>query len=589
MIDSEFDDFTKGRLGDHEVPVPAGLWDKIADAQFDQFFGHTLKDKEAPVPGSLWDKITDTQFDNFFGNTLATAAAPVPEGVWDKISDGQFDSFVSGKLSGYESAVPAGLWDKIMPKDNGRKGGYILFRSAGRAVAALLLLVGLLGGGYYWYTISDKNNTALTPELSSIPAKTSVDPKADNNTNSNTIVTVPSEATNTGNTPVNKDAKKTDAANLPAQSSDNRLQTEDNTINASSSSAVSSSARKTNRAGVPVASGITGNGQKNTAIIPSANNTIVQSNNTNGLLAEPSKETTNDFGFIEPYQTNHLTASTIPFNNSMGAGMINKQLSPNHANRHKSIIICPADKGRNTDWYLEGYLSPDLAFSSITNNTASQQFLARKDSSESMNIGFTAGIRLAKPITDNILVKTGLQFTQMNQKYVYRTENEIKTTTVVSQRTIIRAPGDTLIIMDTSVVQQTGFKNNTVINRFRSLDIPVLVGYQFGTKDDDLRIGINAGVIVNVSSWYQGVMLDSALATVPIAKGSSNMVYKDKVGLALYGGISIVKKLSDDMQVFAEPYFRYNLSNTTTPNAAYNQKFSVGGISLGVRLNLNRQ
>jgi opacity protein-like surface antigen len=92
-----------------------------------------------------------------------------------------------------------------------------------------------------------------------------------------------------------------------------------------------------------------------------------------------------------------------------------------------------------------------------------------------------------------------------------------------------------------------------------------------------------------LSSWYEGVMLDSTMATVPITKGSSNMIYKNRVGLGLYGGVSISKKLSDDMQVFAEPYFRYNLSNMTTPNAPYNQKFSIGGISLGVRINLNRQ
>ena len=204
-----------------------------------------------------------------------------------------------------------------------------------------------------------------------------------------------------------------------------------------------------------------------------------------------------------------------------------------------------------------------------------------------MRVGFTAGIRLVKPITDNILVKAGVQYSQMNQKYVYRTENEVKTITVVSVRTIIRAPGDTVIVRDTSILQQIGYKNNTVINRFRSFDIPVTVGYQFG--GEDLKIGINAGVIFNVSSWYQGVLLDSSLATVPIPKGNPNMVYKSNIGLGLYGGISIVKKLSDDLHIFAEPYIRYNLSNMTTPQASYSQKFSLGGISVGLRFNLNRQ
>jgi hypothetical protein len=251
------------------------------------------------------------------------------------------------------------------------------------------------------------------------------------------------------------------------------------------------------------------------------------------------------------------------------------------------VIICPSDKNRNTDWFLEAYLSPDIAFRSITNNTASQAYLLRKDSSESMRVGYTAGIRLVKPITDNFLVKAGAQFTQMNQKYVYRTENEVKTITVVSTRTIIRAPGDTVIIRDTSVLQQIGFKNNTVINRFRTIDVPVMLGYQFG--NEDLKIGVNAGVVFNMSSWYQGVMLDSSLATVPITKGSNNTIYKSNIGMGLIGSVSVVKKLGEDLHIFAEPYFRYNFSNMTTPNAPYNQKFSLGGIAVGVRLNLNRQ
>jgi hypothetical protein len=230
-------------------------------------------------------------------------------------------------------------------------------------------------------------------------------------------------------------------------------------------------------------------------------------NNNNSLLAPPAAD--DNFGFIEPYQQNHLQAgSTIPteiphIDGSMN--MLDKKVVAHHYGQFKSVIICPSDKNRNTDWFLEAYLSPDLAFRSITNNTASQAYLLRKDSSESMRVGYTAGIRLVKPITDNFLVKAGVQFTQMNQKYVYRTENEVKTITVVSTRTIIRAPGDTVIIRDTSVLQQIGFKNNTVINRFRTIDVPVMVGYQFG--NEDLKIGVNAGVVFNMSSWYEGVML----------------------------------------------------------------------------------
>ncbi|MFX5964743.1 hypothetical protein ABTE57_19470, partial [Acinetobacter baumannii] len=86
-----------------------------------------------------------------------------------------------------------------------------------------------------------------------------------------------------------------------------------------------------------------------------------------------------------------------------------------------------------------------------------------------------------------------------------------------------------------------GFKNNTVKNRYRSIDIPVIMGYRFG--DDNLSVGLNAGVIINISSWYQGVILDTSLAAVPITKTGIANTYKNNIGLGLYGSISIAKKL----------------------------------------------
>jgi hypothetical protein len=263
-----------------------------------------------------------------------------------------------------------------------------------------------------------------------------------------------------------------------------------------------------------------------------------------------------------------------------------KENAAAHSKSFKSVIICPTDKNRNTDWFAEVYVSPDAAFKSFRNINASAQYLAKKDSSEHMQPGFTAGVRLVKPITDNFLIKTGLQYSQINQKFTYRTENEVRTITVISVRTIVRAPGDTITVTDTSTAQQFGYKNNSIRNRYRSIDVPLILGYQFG--GDNLKFGINAGVIFNLSSWYQGVILDTSLTAVPISKGS-NMLYKSNIGLGLYAGFSIMKQLGENTQLFFEPYFRYNLSNMTNSNASFSQKFSLGGLSIGLRYNLKRQ
>jgi hypothetical protein len=59
--------------------------------------------------------------------------------------------------------------------------------------------------------------------------------------------------------------------------------------------------------------------------------------------------------------------------------------------------------------------------------------------------------------------------------------------------------------------------------------------------------------------------------------------------MGLIGSFSIVKRLSDDMHIFVDPYFRYNLSNMTTSQSPFNQKFNLAGVTFGLRFNLNRK
>lgn len=561
MNDTQFDDFFNDKFKDHAVPVPAGLWDKVVEGQFDKFVGSKLKDAEAPVTEGLWEKINDKQFDGFVAGTLSGAEAPVPTGLWDRISDGQFDQFVAGKLHDQEAPVPAGLWEKVRPEEeDDDRVGFLWFRYPAAAVLILGIITAAAWGGYLYFT-SQQQKTTENPISKTIPAagRSSSQTPASGNQQQDLGPAAPSLPEET-----HRAASDADVKEAPSMSN-------------------------TNLPGKPGKTGIdllrpsdpSGRDLANTVYDPFSKK--VQS--ADNHLAEDTHEE-----IIEPYQQNLLPAFIIPTltgGYDLSQRLMDKQLSTlNHTNQFKNIIICPADSRRNTDWYLEAYASPDMPFKSVSNVSASPLFMLKKDSSESMQVSYSAGLRLVKPITDNILLKTGLQYSQANEKYVYRTENEVKTTTVVTVRTIIRAPGDTVIVQDTSVLQTIGFRNNTVHNRYRSFDIPVTVGYQFG--NEDLKFGINAGVVINLSSWYQGVILDSSLATVTLNK-SGNNVYKSNIGLGLYGGFSVVKRLSDDMHVFFEPYFRYNLSNMTTPQASFRQRLSVGGLAVGLRINLNRK
>lgn len=515
---------------------------------------------------------------------LQDYAAAIPEGLWEKIHvptinppTEQFDQFIQQKLFDYTAPVSPEIWNRIKPKEDEDRKVFFLLPRAGMVAASILLLI--LAGSVSAYLYYQK----LTIESATATQSNNPNSQRNNKQNGNTLLIpkVDNESTTT-TTKEPSELEKVSKSNEPnieeTKSPENKIVFSNRDF-ANSNSKNNLSRRNTRPSYTSnlfelnnVA--INSRGNKNNSV------------NSNMELDQSNNESTLENEFIAH---NKMDASLIGFSkNKLNFNSKEKQVTAfNHTSNIKNVVICPSDrKMRNPDWDLEIYASPDYAFKSVSSTSASKAYMDRKDSSEKSQVSFTAGIRIVKPINDHFSLKTGLQYSQINEHFTYRSENEIKTTTVVTVRTITLANGNTVTVSDTSVVQQIGFKNNTIKNRYKSFDIPALVSYQFG--NDDLRIGINAGVIFNISSWYQGVVLDTSLNAKPLTK-ETNISYKNNIGMGIYTGISITKRLNYNTSIFAEPYLRYNLSDMTTPQSSFNQRFSVGGLSIGLRMNLNNR
>ncbi|MBP9214342.1 MAG: hypothetical protein KBF36_07305, partial [Chitinophagaceae bacterium] len=75
---------------------------------------------------------------------------------------------------------------------------------------------------------------------------------------------------------------------------------------------------------------------------------------------------------------------------------------------------CPEiNKEPRNDWYVEGYVSPEFTFKKLSTNNDNAAYLDKKDSAETMRGGITLGIRISKNITENIMLKAGIQFSQL--------------------------------------------------------------------------------------------------------------------------------------------------------------------------------
>ncbi len=486
------------------------------------------------------------------------------------MTNNQFDKFFRDQLKDHTAPVPEGLWEKIMPKDKKRPTAFYLPKNLGLGILiATLIIAGLYGGFKYEQTTN--NNLVKTTTTIDNNSK-SVAQNSKNTTQENIVAENTADITTVKN-------EKTVALSA------SKTNTENNLVNNNTNRSLLLKNQTTNKI-VLISEQLVNkqNGDNANTVVGKihANRIENKSADESNKLAEE-----NYVAFTKINPSFPILLNTTELNNNFS--LVNKTLANNaHDKKIQGIIICPNIKGRssfNTDWGIELYASPDYALKYVSNISAPQQYLDKKDSSEQMQISYTAGFRLIKPLNDNFLLKAGFQYSQLNQKFSYRNENEYKTTTVITARTIIRSAGDTILVSDTSVLRQIGYSVNTVHNQFRSIDIPVTLGYQFG--NDDLKFGINAGVVFNLSSWYQGEILDTTYASVPMNK-VSNALYKTNIGMGLYTSMSLIKRINDNTHLFFEPYFRYNLSNMTNSASPYNQRFHIGGLSVGLRFDLNR-
>ena len=238
-------------------------------------------------------------------------------------------------------------------------------------------------------------------------------------------------------------------------------------------------------------------------------------------------------------------------------------------------IPCPESE-KNTAGnkrYFELYGGPDYAFRSIK-DTGNSTYLQKRKESSRFTSAFSAGIRYTKVFNNGMSFRTGINYSQINEKFKYAEGNIIQVVYIVNSN------GDT-----TGSYTTTGTRYKTTHDKFRTIDIPLLIGYELG--NGKFHVNFNAGAIVNLYSWQKGDILDSSYKPVNITTGkapSSAYQFKTNMGVGFIGSVSVYYKLSSRLHIFAEPYFRYNFSSASKSDLTVKQKYNTAGLRLGIRI-----
>ncbi|OIR14332.1 hypothetical protein GALL_48040 [mine drainage metagenome] len=468
-----------------------------------------------------------------------------------------FDNFIRSKLENYSSPVPDGLWEKIVrDKDRRPKGFWWINKYGLLTVIAVIILIAV---SLFYVTNQKQNNVK-------------------NNTNS-TLNTNQVSTEQKNNASVNNNS----TADI---NKSNQTETTDSEMNPTQNS-VTSSSRKNDNANITT--GFMINRRKNGLF------SFLQNKNQK-VNSEPV-QTSNPENESSLFSQNEWDNFSSVKNANGELMLLNKNVYSLNSLHNPPLNLrsifglgndCPSANGdQRNDWYLQLYASPDYTMKSLSGNGLSNAYIQKKDSAEKMLGGFTIGAKLSKNVGDHFMLNAGIQYSQLIEKFNLSTVNETRTTVVIVSRTVIRPQGDTTF-NDTTTVTQIGYAVRKNLNSYKNIEIPLGIGYEFGEVKDKWKVAVNGGVIINVTSWYNGETLDTSYRVVSVASKGNGGFYKSSTGLSLYGSISLIRNINDKLDVFAEPYFRVGLTPISS-SIGYSQKFNAAGLTLGVRMKLNNK
>ena len=148
-------------------------------------------------------------------------------------------------------------------------------------------------------------------------------------------------------------------------------------------------------------------------------------------------------------------------------------------------------------------------------------------------LSYTIGLKVNRRFGNHLSGKIGIQFSQLNYT-----------------------------LADSAVISGA--------YRLNRVDVPVLAGYSWG--NETLGMTVNAGCIINLYSW-----------------GADSIGYiKSNTGVSLYLGFNFSKHINERIDIFSEPYYRYQVSPMANYPNYFPNYIDVVGISFGVRFHFKK-
>jgi len=218
-------------------------------------------------------------------------------------------------------------------------------------------------------------------------------------------------------------------------------------------------------------------------------------------------------------------------------------------------IGCKTNKKRNSTWFVDLLVSPDLAMRDLSAKSAQgYAYLNAREETEFFSNAYSATARVSYLAESGVAIRGGLEFSQITEKLDY-VNDDVQTITVVFPVDTIFNGTNMTIVFDTTVH----------------------------------ILGVNGGVFVNIDSWQRGQFLQpdtTDIVTFETGTPGAYDAFKTNVGLSLALSVSGTYEFADGMSLVIEPKYRHFLKPHTIESYELEQRYRTFGVYAGIRFRL---
>ncbi len=234
--------------------------------------------------------------------------------------------------------------------------------------------------------------------------------------------------------------------------------------------------------------------------------------------------------------------------------------------------------------FAEVYFGNDFPIRKlVAREPAFENLAAARRESEKPLYSFSIGARLGFSIAKNFMLFTGVNYSQINEKFDYVDPESSQTKVIKTTLYIKDGMGnikDSTFTFDTIMIPGTLVYK--IRNQYTTIDLPFLLGYQVW-KNDKINIVLNAGVMANIMLKKEGMaLLESTISAANFNRQDSN-TFNHSLGLSTMMGIQFNYNLTDHLDLYIEPNVRFQHRGLTSKDYPIRHSYSTVSFLTGAR------